>query len=111
MELPASALATKSDPSKPRPKNIGTRWKPEDDAWLLNAITTQDFPDCARHLERTRGAIVARLCLHAASRLVADSTLTLADVAPALKVSAYSDRIQKIVAKIASGTMRAIGTL
>jgi len=26
-------------------------------------------------------------------------------------VSAYSDRIQKIVAKIASGTMRAIGTL
>jgi len=84
-----------------RPQNAGARWKPEDDAWLLDALNARDFADCARHLGRTRGAIIARLCVHAATRMSADPALTPSDVAPTLKISAEQirDHLQKTAAR------------
>ena len=84
-----------------RPQNAGARWKPEDDAWLLDALNARDFADCARHLGRTRGAIIARLCVHAATRIAADPSLTPSDVAPELKISAEQirDHLQKTAAR------------
>jgi len=87
-----AANAAADDAAELRPKNAGARWKPEDDAWLLDALATRDFAECARHLDRTRGAIIARLCVHAAARLAADASLTPETVAPALKISAYQIR-------------------
>lgn len=70
-----------------KPKNAGRRWTAEQDAWLLEAVQRLGIADCARELERTRGAVVARLCLRATARLAQDASLTPEAVAPAFGVT------------------------
>jgi hypothetical protein len=98
----AADAAEGSAAADPASENAGTRWKTQDDAWLLDAIATRDFVECASYLGRTRSAIIARLCFHAASRLADDVSLALEDVASDLKISAYCNRIQAKLAKIAA---------
>ena len=101
-DIAESSAAAGSGAADAASENAGTRWKTQDDARLLDAIATRDFAECASYLGRTRSAIIARLCFHAASRLADDVSLALEDVASDLKISAYCNRIQAKLAKIAA---------
>lgn len=102
-----------------RPKNAGRRWTPAADARLLEAVrearaaggAAADLTALAAELDRTRGAIVARLCMHAAARLAADPALARAMDALAAEhgvtASALEHHLAKQAAREAAAPRRA----
>ena len=89
MEPPEPLTAPAPTPvaASVKPKNAGKPWTPEQEDWLLKAVRKNSIVECATMMERTRGSIVARLCLYAMKKIAQDSSLTPDIVAPSLGIT------------------------